>query len=435
MLMLLQNFWSIFFRFVGAGATAAITLIVLHKFGPAENGVFQYGLALSLIFSSVIRAGQDNLILKDVIANPLTFECRSIWKHVKDVFVLVLCFWFFLVIVAWAASELFDIPNANYLLTFIPLTGIMALLWIATEALRGLQYTTHWALWQNAFAPAAFLAILSLTPMVTSSTINRLPWLMAAIYLVALIFAVFVLRFKTKSNNYHNDTSSRLATMPNRLKQNFVRGKVFWLYALLSTFAGSVDIFILTWCSNSYTVGIFQPIIRIGSIIAVLINLVAGGFLAQLGRSYVKEDSEKFQSTIIKVWIIVNLISVIMTASMLIFRNAILDSFSNYLVEYSTEFAIYVLTQMIQTIFIIPVLLSPLIGLEKTLVKMQIVNVVMKILFISFGYYLGGLLGVIIGISAVTLILTSYITSAFLSNKFTKNSTIANIIFTKKKQK
>ena len=402
------HFLPIILRFGGAAATALISIVVLQKLGPIENGQFQSNYALCLIISAVLRLGQDNLLLNNGILQHEGINKENFTQQLVDSIGASILFSLVCAVGFLIAIFLVGYQDWRSLVMYAPAMIAIALLWIVTEALRGLQFNNSWALWQGLFPPLAFVLSIILADQLFVLSMIHLPILLSTSYAIALILSSVIL-YKSVPIAGSLSKIRGVDFGFQRIIDRARLGLTFWYLAILSAAAAATEIFVLAALGDPYIVGIFQPIVRIGGIVAVLINLVAGSLISRMAISINTNNITQRRKVYFANSAYIVVFSIFIALPMLYFGDFILEKTSHHLVDYQFEYSIYIIAQVFQSVFILSIMLSFVSGLEVFLVKVQVFMIIAKIVFISFAYLYFGLPGVFVSVAVISMLLNTVV--------------------------
>ncbi|MBM3333236.1 hypothetical protein FJY63_01100 [Candidatus Sumerlaeota bacterium] len=192
------------------------------------------------------------------------------------------------------------------------------------------------------------------------------------------------------------------------------RGSTFWILAILTSVAGWLDLLVLYAFADAAVVGVFQPIIRTGGLIAVAINIATSGLIARLALLYAAGNGPEFLRLTRLYWLGITTTSLVVGTVFIVMSPTIAAIWGPAIAPYHHELSFYVIIQLLQAVFIIAPLAAPVVGLERQMVVVQIVNVPMKTLAVMIGYMQGGLTGVIAGLGLCTLVSVLWTASLFI---------------------
>lgn len=410
-------------RGIGVGATFLMSVLIVRKFGAETNGLFQVGLSYAMIGAAVARLGQEQLALRRVAGfranedrvNARTLVRTALAMAIPMGVIVAVC----MNLAAWITDDAGGMIFA-FAFAVVPLAG----LWILTEALRGWQYVSTAIFWQSTIPPALFVVIFALLNALQVLSTQFLPW----VFVFCATFALFGASIFWKSIvslSADDRANLRIKQFRSALKQ----GRDFWVLAIFTHVAAWIDILILMHFADAYVVGVFQPIVRTGGLIAVAINIATAGLVARLALLYYTSDTFNFARLVRLYWLMIGLGSISTGLVFLIFANEILAVWGPELLPYRDELVSYVCIQVFQSIFIIAPLVGPVIGLERPMIVVQIVNLPLKVISVSAGYAYGDLLGVIVGLGFCTLFSVSWITALFLRELSKKGISLRLLVF------
>jgi len=184
----------------------------------------------------------------------------------------------------------------------------------------------------------------------------------------------------------------------------FHSGKHFWLLAIMTGFAGWIDLLVLSTITSNEVIGIYQPIVRTGTVVAVFINMATSTLVARLAILYAKGNNDEFLRLTRTYWLAIVISSLILCIMFILNINLITSAWGPEFAEYNLEFGAYIGVQLFQSIFILPMLISPVIGLEKELAWIQVLVLPLKIISIIIGFIFMEILGVIYALGLCTFV-------------------------------
>lgn len=397
----------------GVAATFLLNLLIVRRFGPMTNGQFQVALSYVMIAAAVARLGQEQLALRDVARLRAEDDAARARRTVDLSLLLTLPAGFLiaggLALLATAAAA----NGADMVPAFAPVVLCLSGLWILTEALRGWQRVPEAIFWQGSFVPIAFVAAFVV--------LDGMGWLRPA--LLPLVYGVCALGGVAGAFWTWRRALPRLAGAAgsgNRIDllrdglHRLRQGSLFWMLAVLTNAIAWLDILVLNAVADARTVGIFQPIVRSGGLIAVGINIVTAGLIARLALLYAKGDGPEFLRAARLYWLAILAGSLLVGVLFIMFAKPIAGLWGPAIAPYHHELVVYVLIQLFQAVFIIAPLAAPVMGLERALLMVQVASVPLKAAAVVLGYAWGGLLGVILGIGLCTFVSVVWTVLLFL---------------------
>lgn len=403
-----SRLFSIVLRALGAAATAITSFVMLNRFGPTINGEFQTGLAITLLFSSLYKFGQDNFLFKKFVEQKL--NVKSYYSDLLNTSLLInLSFSSLFCLIFWILGFIF-LDIYSYIYIFVIVAILLSVLSIVTEALRGSGNIIAWAFLQN-FMPAVsiFIIILFIPLNYADTTIKISYWVLLTYTITSFLSLQYFYKLFSIKREFNFFKKYR-----KKIRRNIYGSRTFWFYAILSSASASLDIIILSAIAPAEIIGVFNPIIRVGSSIAVIVNLVMSIYVTDITSSFYKNGISNFKKIIARTTIMSISISLFLFSILLIFENQIFEYAGKEFKFYYLEYYIYLSIQIIQSVFLMPMIVAPFIGLEKQMMHMQWVNIILKLVFITIGYTYFGLLGTFLAIGIVTISTTGYITFAFV---------------------
>lgn len=392
----------------GVGATFLMNLLVVRHFGAETNGLFQVGLSYAMIGAAVARLGQEQMLLRDIAghrARDLNDNARkslnlSLAVSVPAAFAVA-------AVTAFVAHH-WGVNGGGMIPAFsLSIIGLAAL-WIVTEALRGWQMIPASVFWQGGFVPVAFVLAFTILETCDALQAGALPFLYAGCIALSLCGAIISWRRAVgpREGGAYGGMSWHAAA------ESIRRGSTFWILAILTSIAGWLDLLVLYAFADAAVVGVFQPIIRTGGLIAVAINIATSGLIARLALLYAAGNGAEFLRLTRLYWLAITSTSLVVGAVFIVMSPAIAAIWGPAIAPYHRELSFYVIIQLLQAVFIIAPLAGPVVGLERQMVVVQIANVPMKALAVIFGYMQGGLIGVIGGLGlcmVITVLWTAWL--------------------------
>lgn len=394
------------FAFRGAGvlATFLTSVLIVRKMGAETNGLFQVGVGYVIIAGAVGRVGQDQLNFRRMAGYRAMHDRAAASDALRASLAVSLPF-ALLSAVGLAVCSIVSGPDdgARYLAAFGWSVLPFAWLWIFTEALRGWQLVGASVFWQGSFVPMAFLTAFAMLNLIGATTPGMLPFLYAACVIVALLGAAASWRSAIRHEAEPAQGVRGLPAESDRAT-TFRAGKAFWALAILANVAAWIDLLLLYAIADASSVGVFHAIVRTGGLIAVAINIAASGMMAKLALLHASADTDEFARLLRFYWLAITIGAAVACLAFAASTEPVLRLWGPELMPYKFELAAYLLVQFGQALFILAPLIAGVIGLEKQLVLLQIVNVPLKAGTVYIGYAVGGLIGVIAAIGFCTLV-------------------------------
>lgn len=388
----------------GVAATFLMNLLIVRRFGAETNGLFQVALSYVMIGAAVGRLGQEQLALRDIAAIKVGGDAGRARAAIDRSLAVTLPAALAVALSVAVAADIWGADGGGMIPAFTPTIILLAWLWIVTEALRGWQLVLAAIFWQGSFIPIAFVALFVPLDALGLLRAGGLPWLYAGCSLVGLAGAGWAWRRAISASH------RPAAAVPWRhaVRDTVRRGAMFWILAILTNVAGWLDLLVLYAFADAAVVGIFQPIVRTGGLIAVAINIATAGLIARLALLYAARDGAAFVRIARLYWIAIAAGSLAAGAVFIAMAPWIAALWGPAIAPYHRELTLYVLVQLAQAIFIIAPLAAPVMGLERAMVVVQIANVPLKAAAVALGYAQAGLAGVIAGLGLCTLVSVSW---------------------------
>lgn len=395
---ILSSIKQISVRIVGVTSTLLISIYIVRQYGVEVNGAFQLSFAYVMIASAVAKLGQDQLALREVAKYCAQNDPNRAAAFLIAALKLVIPFG--LVVSALMIGAIASL-NKNllvYIIYFVPTVVAISTIWVIAEGMRGWQSINIAIFWQAVFIPLLFL--ITIFGIGLFHPID--PIFLPLIYSLIASIVVFLIYGSWKQASAFDGAIVKTISFSPIMM--FRDGKHFWIFAVLTGFAGWVDLIVLSVFASNDVIGVYQPIIRTGGMVAVFIQMATSGLVARLAMIFAKDDHAEFIRLTRIYWLMIVCVSFLACMIALIFMDFIISMWGDGFIQYKLEFCLYIGIQFFQTFLILPMLISPVIGLEKELVWVQILNLPLKVVSIMIGFGFLGLLGVIYALGFCTLI-------------------------------
>lgn len=390
-------------RAIGVFSTLLISVYLVRQYGVEVNGAFQLSFAFAMIASAIAKLGQDQLALRENAKYCARNEPEKATALLKSSLILVIPFSSFVAFVLIILINLFNRSLTTYIAAFFPFIIAISVIWIAAEGMRGWQHINISIFWQAAFIPLAFLLSIFFLNIPFSIDPLFLPLIYSIISMISVLAICYYWRLITPGG--FSGRNAELFSYSILIE----KGKHFWVLAILTSLAGWIDLVVLSFVASNEIIGLYQPIVRTGTVIAVLINMATAALVPRLALLFMKNDQAEFIKVTRLYWIAIILGSTALCLVLSLNVDYLLSVWGPEFRIYRNEFVIYIAVQLIQSFFILPMLVSPVIGLEKELSFIQIIVLPIKIASIALGFIFLEILGVIYALGLCTCISSLFI--------------------------
>jgi O-antigen/teichoic acid export membrane protein len=404
-------------RALGLASSFLIALFVTRHLGPEFGGAFQFGLAALTMAGTAGRLGQDQLLLRTGAERLAAGTEAAMGTELARALTLTFLPLAAATLVAILAGQrLAAAPDERALITVMALASApIGLLWVVTEALRGLQQVTAAIFWQGVAAPCAILSVFAAAWSAGAATPSVLGWGVALAYLAALGGAFVSWRLAIRRPAPGTGPGQWRIPSLGVLGAYLRKGSVFWVLGCLASLAGWIDVVLVYLVGTSEEAGIFAAVVRTGSLIAIAINLLCAAAVPKLAFHFARRDGPAFAGMFRLYLAAIAAFAVASGGVLLAFPGPVLALWGAEVGAYTQLLQIYVLFQIFQAFLILAALVAPAIGLEMRLLQIQAVNLVLKAIGIPALYAAFSLTGVVVAVGiamAATSVLTLLVFAA-----------------------
>jgi O-antigen/teichoic acid export membrane protein len=175
-----KGFWTLVFRALGAGLTLFSTVIFARVLGVDDFGLFSLGLTIITITSILVRAGMDNVVLKQVAAHSNQDEEISN-GYIYSSLILICSNGLIVSVIIWVLADtlslnVFNKPDLGGFLQLLSLVIVpMSVAFILGETNKALGRTAYAAFLQAVlpiFITLTVFSVLSIIEIVSLGTIG-----------------------------------------------------------------------------------------------------------------------------------------------------------------------------------------------------------------------------------------------------------------------
>lgn len=175
-----KGFWTLVFRALGAGLTLFSTVIFARVLGVDDFGLFSLGLTIITITSILVRAGMDNVVLKQVAAHSNQDEEISN-GYIYSSLILICGNGLIVSVIIWVLADtlslnVFNKPDLGGFLQLLSLVIVpMSVAFILGETNKALGRTAYAAFLQAVlpiFITLTVFSVLSIIEIVSLGTIG-----------------------------------------------------------------------------------------------------------------------------------------------------------------------------------------------------------------------------------------------------------------------
>jgi O-antigen/teichoic acid export membrane protein len=175
-----KGFWTLVFRALGAGLTLFSTVIFARVLGVDDFGLFSLGLTIITITSILVRAGMDNVVLKQVAAHSNQDEEISN-GYIYSSLLLICGNGLIVSVIIWVLADtlslnVFNKPDLGGFLQLLSLVIVpMSVAFILGETNKALGRTAYAAFLQAVlpiFITLTVFSVLSIIEIVSLGTIG-----------------------------------------------------------------------------------------------------------------------------------------------------------------------------------------------------------------------------------------------------------------------
>lgn len=405
----------------GAGLLSLffVNVVIARNFGPTVQGLFQIGLAIVIVVATVARLGQDQLMLRVAAEGKAVGDVKSTNNRLAASLTLGSIFLTLSTVVAIAAIYVGPIKNfgnqsqaflAIMTLAILP-TGILL---IVTEATRGWQKINLSIAWQGSIPQSLFLILVITLIFAVNGNSLWIPVVYVFAFAISAIFACVawmrVIGFRLQLPSWAN------------LKYTFSQGTNFWLYSVVTSAVVWVDVFILSYLATPEAVGNYTAIVRTGAAFGTIVQIGSLGAVSHLALLYAQNEYDKFGQYFRQCFYFIAIGSIPFASTALVFSAQIMSIWGSNYADLSTQFFVYLVFQSLNLSINIFVIVMAIIGLERTLLALQLFHLAFKAIFTYLAFLSFGLPGAV-WVSGISLTLFN-IASAMALLRFLKSKNI-----------
>lgn len=372
-------------RILGVGFTFAYTAMITRALGASESGIFFLAQTIIMILTLVSRLGFDNLIVRKMSIYAGSEDQIQSWEVLGKVVLLVVVFSLILFLtINFLSAPLQSLFAAQGLETALSLLSIgiplLAVLFVFSEALKGLSYTIESTITQSLTLPLIYSLILYLS--INRMSLGYVLWGYVFAAIISLVTVTILLKkkigvpsIKLLIAGSENARSLLVEALP-----------LLWAGAAGLVFSWT-DTLVLGVVQNSEEVGFYVVASRSSQLIS-LILMVANTLLGvRFAHLYHDKKMAELRRLFFKTAGVMLLLAGVSVLPYLLYPKIILGLFGSQFVEYVVPMKILAVGQFINVASGAGGILLVMVGRSKSL---QYIMLFVMLFNLVFSYVLGG---------------------------------------------